>query len=278
MALSHRNLETLRDLIKKPYGLILCVGPTGSGKTTTLHSALGAINSVDTKIWTAEDPVEITQPRLRQVQVNPKVGFTFANAMRAFLRADPDVIMVGEMRDPETASIAIEASLTGHLVLSTLHTNNAPETIVRLVDMGLDAFSFSDALLGVLAQRLARALCRQCREPYIGSAEEYQSLAKAYGEEAFTTKLGVMLGQGFRLWRSKGCTACSGTGYKGRIALHELLVTNEAIKRAIQTKASGEEIRALGVDAGMRTLLQDGIEKTLAGLTDMKQVLAVCAR
>jgi type II secretory ATPase GspE/PulE/Tfp pilus assembly ATPase PilB-like protein len=278
MALSHRNLEVLKSLIAKPYGLLLCVGPTGSGKTTTLHSALGAINTVDTKIWTAEDPVEITQARLRQVQVNNKIGFTFAAAMRAFLRADPDVIMVGEMRDPETAGMAIEASLTGHLVLSTLHTNNAPETVVRLVDMGLDPFSFSDALLGVLAQRLARSLCRQCREPYIGSAEEYEVLAKAYGEEAFATQLGVMLGPGFRLWRSTGCTACNGTGYKGRIALHELLVASDEIKHAIQHKSGADAIRRLAVADGMRTLLQDGIEKTLAGLTDLKQVLAVCSR
>jgi type II secretory ATPase GspE/PulE/Tfp pilus assembly ATPase PilB-like protein len=278
MGLSERNYERVRALMGRPYGLMLCVGPTGSGKTTTLHSALGAINTVDMKIWTAEDPVEITQPRLRQVQVNPKIGYTFAAAMRAFLRADPDVIMVGEMRDVETASIAIEASLTGHLVLSTLHTNNAPETVVRLVDMGLDPFSFSDALLGVLAQRLARSLCRQCREPYIGSAEEYQELASAYGATLFATKLGVIPGPGFRLWRSRGCQACSGTGYKGRIALHELLVTSEPIKHAIQHKESAESLRQIAIDSGMTTLLQDGIEKVLAGLTDLKQVLAVCSR
>jgi type II secretory ATPase GspE/PulE/Tfp pilus assembly ATPase PilB-like protein len=210
--------------------------------------------------------------------VNPKIGFTFASAMRAFLRADPDVIMVGEMRDAETASMAVEASLTGHLVLSTLHTNNAPETVVRLVDMGLDPFSFSDALLGVLAQRLARALCRQCREPYIGSPQEFEELSNAYGAELFTTKLGAMLGPGFRLWRSRGCQACSGTGYKGRIALHELLVTNDAIKRAIQHKSGAEEIRRLSIESGMSTLMQDGIEKVLAGLTDLSQVLAVCSR
>lgn len=278
MGLAHRNLELFRNLISRPYGLVLCVGPTGSGKTTTLHSGLGAINTVDMKIWTAEDPVEITQPRLRQVQVNPKIGFTFASAMRAFLRADPDVIMVGEMRDLETASIAVEASLTGHLVLSTLHTNSAPETVVRLVDMGLDPFSFADALLGVLAQRLARALCRQCREPFIGTEEQFNELAAAYGEEAFATKLGVMLGPGFRLWRAKGCPACSGSGYKGRIALHELLVSDDAIKIAIQQKQSAEKLRGLSVANGMTTLLQDGIEKVLAGLTDLKQVLAVCSR
>jgi type II secretory ATPase GspE/PulE/Tfp pilus assembly ATPase PilB-like protein len=278
MGLAHHNLERFRALVTKPYGLILCVGPTGSGKTTTLHSALGAINTVNTKIWTAEDPVEITQPRLRQVQVNPKIGFTFAQAMRAFLRADPDVIMVGEMRDTETAEIAVEASLTGHMVLSTLHTNNAPETVVRLVDMGLDPFSFADALLCVLAQRLTRALCRQCREPYVGSAQEFGELAEAYGEEAFLGKLGAMFGPGFRLWRAKGCPACSGTGYKGRIPLHELLVADEAIKHAIQHKGGAEEIRRLAIAGGMTTLMQDGVEKVLAGLTDMKQVLAVCSR
>jgi type II secretory ATPase GspE/PulE/Tfp pilus assembly ATPase PilB-like protein len=278
MGLAIHNLERLRGLVTRPYGLILCVGPTGSGKTTTLHSALGAINTVNTKIWTAEDPVEITQPRLRQVQVNTKIGFTFAHAMRAFLRADPDVIMVGEMRDAETAAIAVEASLTGHLVLSTLHTNNAPETVVRLVDMGLDPFSFADALLCVLAQRLTRALCRQCREPYVGTEVEFRELSEAYGEADFGGRIGAMFGPSFRLWRARGCTACSGTGYKGRIALHELLVSDDAIKRTIQRKGSAEELRKLAIAGGMTTLMQDGIEKVLAGLTDMKAVLAVCSR
>src|SRR5213075_553820 len=167
MGFSEGNLTRFKEIVQKPYGICLVVGPTGSGKTTTLHSALGYINTEDMKIWTAEDPVEITQKGLRQVQVQPKIGFTFAAAMRSFLRADPDVIMVGEMRDTETAGTAIEASLTGHLVLSTLHTNNAPETVTRLLDMGLDPFSFGDALLGVLAQRLVRAFCASCREPYV---------------------------------------------------------------------------------------------------------------
>ncbi|HEX2735839.1 MAG TPA: ATPase, T2SS/T4P/T4SS family [Polyangiaceae bacterium] len=277
LGLSLPNLKGLEAVVKKPYGLILCVGPTGSGKTTTLHSALGHINTIDTKIWTAEDPVEITQAGLRQVQVNAKIGFTFAAAMRAFLRADPDVIMVGEMRDVETASTAVEASLTGHLVLSTLHTNSAPETITRLVDMGLDPFSFADALLGVLAQRLARTLCKQCRELYTPDAHELAELALAYGP-----RLGELIERdhpyGVKLWRARGCNACSDTGYRGRIALHELLIGDDAIKLSIQKKSPVHEIRTLAVQAGMTTLLQDGIEKVLAGHTDLKQVLAVCSR
>jgi type II secretory ATPase GspE/PulE/Tfp pilus assembly ATPase PilB-like protein len=275
MGLSERNYREFEALIKKPYGLVLCVGPTGSGKTTTLHSALGAINTIDTKIWTAEDPVEITQAGLRQVQVNPKIGFTFANAMRAFLRADPDVIMVGEMRDEETASTAVEASLTGHLVFSTLHTNSAPETVTRLIDMGLDPFSFADALLGVLAQRLARSLCKQCRETYRASPAELAELRDAYGQAQFDA---LGLGEGTKLYRPGGCDACGKGGYRGRVAIHELLTTNDAIKSAIQHKAPVGEIRRLACQDGMKTLLQDGIEKVLLGQTDLKQILAVCSR
>jgi len=276
MGMSERNLREMRGLINKPYGLILCVGPTGSGKTTTLHSALGSINTTDMKIWTAEDPVEITQPGLRQVQVQPKIGFDFAAAMRSFLRADPDVIMVGEMRDKETASTGVEASLTGHLVFSTLHTNSAPETITRLVDMGLDPFSFADALLGVLAQRLARGICKKCREQYTPDATDIGEIVQAFGEEE-AAKRGVGRSD-FKLWRSPGCEACGKTGLKGRIAVHELLVADDAIKRAIAAKAAVEEVRKLAVAGGMTTLLQDGIEKAIAGKTDLKQVLAVCLR
>jgi type II secretory ATPase GspE/PulE/Tfp pilus assembly ATPase PilB-like protein len=277
MGFASRNLSRLRDVIAKPYGLVLCVGPTGSGKTTTLHSTLGAINTVDMKIWTAEDPVEITQAGLRQVQVNTKIGFTFAAAMRAFLRADPDVIMVGEMRDLETASTAVEASLTGHLVFSTLHTNSAPETVTRLIDMGLEPFSFADALLGVLAQRLARTLCKQCREAYSPGADEVAELRAAYGREAFD-KLGLATGAGLKLFRAKGCNACANSGYKGRVGVHELLVTDDEIKRVIQQKAPVDTVRTMAIAAGMSTLLQDGVEKVLAGITDLKQVLAVCSR
>jgi type II secretory ATPase GspE/PulE/Tfp pilus assembly ATPase PilB-like protein len=279
MGFSERNLTVLKDLVSKPYGMILCVGPTGSGKTTTLHSALGHINTTERKIWTAEDPVEITQPGLRQVQVKPQIDFTFANAMRAFLRADPDVIMVGEMRDEETAHTGIEASLTGHLVLSTLHTNSAPETITRLLDMGLDPFNFADSLLGVLAQRLARRLCEKCRVGYNPSAEEFDSLAEAYGRDHFA-KLGVNHSPELTLYKPKedGCPVCHGSGYKGRMGLHELLTGTDEIKRAIQKKLPVEQIRELAIESGMTTLMQDGVMKVINGGTDLQQVKFVCMR
>ncbi len=277
MGMSERNLAALKSVITKPYGLVLCVGPTGSGKTTTLHSALGHINTVDMKIWTAEDPVEITQPGLRQVQVQPKIGFTFEAAMRAFLRADPDVIMVGEMRDKETAETGIEASLTGHLVLSTLHTNSAPETITRLLDMELDPFSFADSLLGVLAQRLARGLCKACKEPRAPLKEEFDEIAAAFGGPEVLESQGIRYPD-FPLYRGRGCDNCGGTGYKGRIGVHELLVNDDDLKRAIAHRAPVEEIRNLAIRGGMTTLLQDGIQKAMMGLTDLKQVVAVASR
>ena len=276
--MSPRNVKSFMEAIKRPYGLVLCVGPTGSGKTTTLHSALGHINDVERKIWTAEDPVEITQPGLRQVQVRPRIGYTFAAAMRAFLRADPDVIMIGEMRDLETASIAIEASLTGHLVFSTLHTNTAPETVTRLLDIGLDPFTFADALQCVLAQRLARSLCLQCRYPTEASDEDFQLVVERYGQDALRKNIGVVKREDLRLWAARGCPACRNTGFKGRIAIHELLLSNEQIKSSIQNKDTAEEIRFLAMQEGMTTLLQDGIEKAVAGKTALKQVLAVCSR
>ncbi|MBS2024150.1 MAG: GspE/PulE family protein, partial [Deltaproteobacteria bacterium] len=263
MGLLERNLTELKTLLKKPYGLFLCVGPTGSGKTTTLHSALGSINTVDMKIWTAEDPVEITQRGLRQVQMQPKIGLNFATAMRAFLRADPDVIMVGEMRDHETAAMGIEASLTGHLVVSTLHTNSAPETVTRLIDMGLDPFSFADALLGIVAQRLARGLCKKCKEPVVPSDADWGTIVSALGEEA--VQLRGLDRNAPILFKGKGCESCSNSGYKGRVGIHELLVTNDALKRAISTKQPVEKIRDLAIEQGMTTLLMDGIEKSLLG-------------
>jgi type II secretory ATPase GspE/PulE/Tfp pilus assembly ATPase PilB-like protein len=273
--LSPRNFSELKRLIQMPYGLILAVGPTGSGKTTTLHSLVGAINTPTRKIWTAEDPVEITQRGLRQVQVHPRIGFDFAAALRAFLRADPDVIMVGEMRDQETATMGVEASLTGHLVYSTLHTNSAPETVTRLVDMGLDPFTFSDALLGVLAQRLARRLCPACKVEYDATPLEREEIIAMYGAEELEKALD---GRPLKLFKAPGCARCESRGYKGRIGIHELLVNDDRIRLAIQRKAPVGEIRDMAVAGGMRTLLMDGIEKCLAGFTDLRQVLAVCSR
>jgi type II secretory ATPase GspE/PulE/Tfp pilus assembly ATPase PilB-like protein len=277
LGMSERNLQAFKQILRKPYGMILCVGPTGSGKTTTLHSALAQINTPDRKIWTAEDPVEITQPGLRQVQVHPRIGFDFATAMRAFLRADPDVIMVGEIRDHETAEMSISASLTGHLVLSTLHTNSAVETVTRLLEMQMDPFLFADALLGVLAQRLAQTLCRNCKESYHPSQEEYEALAYGYGEEAFA-HLGIQYDDHFQLFRGRGCNACRQTGYRGRMGLHELLITTDEIKTLIHSRAQVLELLKVAVAQGMTTLVQDGIRKTLDGWTDYKQVQAVAMR
>ena len=277
MALLPRNYDGMLNIISKPYGLILCVGPTGSGKTTTLHAALHHINRPDRKIWTAEDPVEITQYGLRQVQVQAKIGFDFAAAMRSFLRADPDVIMVGEMRDYETAKTGVEASLTGHLVFSTLHTNSAPETVVRLLDMGIDPLNFADALLGILAQRLVRTLCISCKEMYHPTKEEYDEIVESYGKPAFE-KLNIPYNDNFNLYRSKGCDVCDKTGYKGRVGVHELLVASEDIKKMVQKHATVEMMREQAMKEGMTTLLQDGILKAIKGLTDFKQVRRVCIK
>ena len=277
MGFSAQNLTKFKEILKRQYGLILCVGPTGSGKTTTLHSGLAVINSPDRKIWTAEDPVEIVQKGLRQVQVNPKIGFGFADALRSFLRADPDVIMIGEMRDAETSKTAIAASLTGHLVFSTLHTNSAPETVGRLVEMGLDPYNFADALLGILAQRLARKLCDDCKVSYRPSLEEYEEMAAHYGVKWF--KEHGLPGQSdrLRLMKKTGCKKCGGTGYKGRIALHELLVASPAVKKAIQKSMPVEDLRELALQEGFSTLKMDGIGKVFQGKTDFQQILKVCS-
>ena len=275
--LSDRNIRELKAIAAKPYGIILVVGPTGSGKTTTLHSVLGHINTPDRKIWTAEDPVEITQYGLRQVQVQAKIGFTFAAAMRAFLRADPDVIMVGEMRDKETCETGIEASLTGHLVFSTLHTNSAVETVTRLLEMGMDPFNFADALLGVLAQRLCKTLCKECKEKYHPPKEAFEELAHAYGEEAFA-KLGYTYDDNFMLYRGKGCEVCKNTGLKGRTGLHELLIGTDRIKRLIQKRTTAEELLKIAMEEGLATLVQDGVLKVIKGWTDFKQVKAVAIK
>jgi type II secretory ATPase GspE/PulE/Tfp pilus assembly ATPase PilB-like protein len=276
MGISERDYNLLLSMITKPYGIVLVVGPTGSGKTTTLHSALAYINKTETKIWTAEDPVEITQRGLRQVQVLPKIGFDFSAAMRSFLRADPDVIMVGEMRDHETVSTGIEASLTGHLVFSTLHTNSAPETITRLLDMGMDPFNFADALLGVLAQRLARTLCKSCKEPYKPSQEEYDSLVRAYDGDF--DALGFPYTDDLTINRANGCDKCNNTGYKGRTALVEILNGTDKMKSLIQGKAKMETLREQATKDGMATLMQDGIRKVFLGITDIQQVRRVCIK
>ena len=297
LGLSARNFKNVKDTVTKPYGLFFVCGPTGSGKTTTLHSVLGYLNTPETKIWTAEDPVEITQKGLRQVQMNPKAGLNFATAMRAFLRADPDIIMVGEMRDKETTAIGIEASLTGHLVFATLHTNSAPESVIRLLDMGMDPFNFADALLGVLAQRLAKRLCAKCKTPHVPSSEELKGMLEEYCSELRNTeqwkKAPKAAYEGiYREWVQTfgnekgqitvnspvGCDVCNGTGYKGRVGLHELLVGSDTVKKHIQEHARVAEIVATALAEGMRTLKQDGIEKVLQGITDMKQVRAVCIK
>ena len=295
LGLSPHNLARLKPVITKPYGLFFVCGPTGSGKTTTLHSVLGHLNTPGTKIWTAEDPVEITQKGLRQVQVNRKAGLDFATVMKSFLRADPDVIMVGEMRDKETVAIGIEASLTGHLVFATLHTNSAPESIVRLLDMGMDPFNFADALLGVLAQRLAKKLCT-CKEAYTPDPQEIRDFVTEYAEDlhqvpswrsdpkaeakrlydGWVAQYGVNGKLVFQ--RAKGCDRCSHTGYKGRVGLHELLIGSDAIKRSIQEHARVADVFVTGIAEGMRTLRMDGMEKVLTGVTDLKQVRAVCVR
>jgi type II secretory ATPase GspE/PulE/Tfp pilus assembly ATPase PilB-like protein len=296
LGLAPRNQEQLQAAVSKPYGLFFVCGPTGSGKTTTLHSVLKFLNTPDTKIWTAEDPVEITQKGLRQVQVNKKAGLDFAVIMKSFLRADPDIIMVGEMRDKETTSTGIEASLTGHLVFATLHTNSAPESIVRLLDLGMDPFNFSDALLGILAQRLARRLC-SCKQTYAPEPAELTSFLREYCEELMSTArfkadpkgametvykewvrtYGNERGQ-LTFYKPVGCDKCGDSGFKGRCGLHELLIANDKIKKLIQEHARVAEILGQCLEDGMRTLKQDGMEKCLSGITHIKEVRSVCIK
>jgi type II secretory ATPase GspE/PulE/Tfp pilus assembly ATPase PilB-like protein len=289
LGLSEENFVGLREAASRPYGMVLCVGPTGSGKTTTLHSILQHLSTPERKIWTAEDPVEITNPDLRQVQVNTKIDWTFAKALRAFLRADPDIVMVGEIRDKETAQVAIEASLTGHMMLSTLHTNSAAETIIRLLDMGMDPFNFADALLGVLAQRLARRLCTDCKSVEAADDAFVDELLvdylRAFPEDVRISKDTLQTqweqrfaGSGPLLrYRAVGCAKCNGVGYKGRLGLHELLTVEPGIRHLIQTNGRPEEIQYAAMRTGhFRTLRQDGIEKVLQGLTSIDEVRANC--
>ena len=287
LGLSPDNLAHIKTASQRPYGMLLCVGPTGSGKTTTLHSVLGHINRPDRKIWTAEDPVEITQAGMRQVQVNPKIDWTFAKALRAFLRADPDVIMVGEIRDGETAKMAVEASLTGHLVMSTLHTNSAVETVTRLLDMGMDPFNFADSLLGVLAQRLVRRLCAKCVQAQQATPQQVDELMAdylhAFGQAENRPKPDdVLAGWNKRFAKdgrlmhhtARGCPHCDDSGLRGRAGLHELLVVSREIRHLIQTGARPDELLRTALAEGLRTLRQDGIDKVLAGVTTIEEVRA----
>jgi type II secretory ATPase GspE/PulE/Tfp pilus assembly ATPase PilB-like protein len=284
MGFSAADFAKLKGMMSRSFGLLLVCGPTGSGKTTTLHSVLHDINRPDVKIWTVEDPIEITQAGLRQVQVHAAIGLTFAAAMRAFLRADPDIIMVGEMRDPETTKIAIEASLTGHLVLSTLHTNSAAESIVRLLDLGMDPFNFADALLGILSQRLAKKLCPICKQPHVASNGEIAEFIAEYCNEtplnpaAELKRLRTEYGKDgqFMLYRALGCDACS-HGYKGRGIVYELLSGTPAIKHLVHLRATVPELVAVAQREGMLSLRQNAIEMRLQGILDLPTARAVAS-
>jgi general secretion pathway protein E len=257
-----RVLNGIRDAIAKPHGIILVTGPTGSGKTTTLYAALREINTPERKILTVEDPVEYQLDGINQIQVNPKIELTFARALRSFLRQDPDVILVGEMRDRETANIAIQAALTGHLVLSTLHTNDAPSAITRLLDMGVEDYLITSTVNAIMAQRLVRTLCPKCKRPAKPAASVLEELR--------------LPGEGdVKFWQSVGCDACLGTGYRGRTGIHELLVVNEDVRRLVMDHADAGVIVNEARAAGMVTMFEDGVEKAMAGLTSLEEVRRV---
>jgi type IV pilus assembly protein PilB len=259
------NRLRFESMLAKPYGIVLLTGPTGSGKTTTLYTMLNKLNSTDTNIVTVEDPVEYQLAGINQVQVNPKAGLSFANGLRAFLRQDPDIIMVGEIRDEETARIAIHAALTGHLVLSTLHTNDAPGAVTRLVDMGIEPFLVASSLIGVIAQRLIRLLCERCKETYTPPAEVLQRLGAS-----------MLAGDGqVPIFRPVGCEHCNKIGYKGRSGIFEIMVVDDAIRAFITRRASITEIREQAVKGGMWSLAEDGLEKVILGVTSPEEVLDV---
>ena len=260
LGFAEKDFNIFEKLIHHPHGIILVTGPTGSGKTTTLYAALSTINSLEKNIITLEDPGEYELPLIRQTPINPKAGITFATGLRSILRQDPDIIMVGEIRDKETADIAIQAALTGHLVFSTLHTNDAPSALTRLIDMGVEPFLISSSVIGILAQRLVRTICDKCKEKYTARAEVLK-------DEGLSPK--------FEFYRGKGCEHCKYTGFIGRIGIFELLVINEEIKAMIDAKKSADEIRRKAVESGMRVLREDGLEKARRGLTTLEEVLRV---
>lgn len=263
LGFSKDTLAKFDKLIHRPHGIILVTGPTGSGKTTTLYASLNKINTVEKNIITVEDPVEYKLPGIRQIQINNKVGLTFANGLRSILRQDPNVIMVGEMRDHETAEIAIQSALTGHLVFSTLHTNDAPGAVTRMIDMGVEPFLVSSSVIAVLAQRLVRTVCPECKKKYTPTTEELNSL-------------GLSNSENIEFYRGKGCPKCTSTGYKGRIGIYELMVSDEKIRNAVISKSSTDEIRKLAIAGSeMTTLKDDGIRKIKEGLTTVEEVLRV---
>jgi len=265
LGFSDGNYERWSQSFTKPYGMMLVTGPTGSGKSTTLYATLNIVSTPDKNVITVEDPVEYRIPGINQVQTNVKAGLTFASALRSILRSDPDVVLIGEVRDHETAQIAIEAALTGHLVLTTLHTNNAPSAITRLIEMGIEPFLVGTAVDCVLAQRLARRLCPKCKEAYVPTAE---ALALARYPMSPDEPLPT-------LYRPIGCAACSKTGYKGRLALHEVMVVSEAIERLAVEHASAEVIAKVARDEGMVTLRHDGLAKVAAGVTSLEEIFRV---
>jgi type IV pilus assembly protein PilB len=260
MGFSDYDLKLFEKLIHNSNGIILVTGPTGSGKTTTLYGALTTISTMEKNIITIEDPVEYELPLIRQTQVNPRAGITFANGLRAILRQDPDIIMVGEIRDKETADVAIQASLTGHLVIATLHTNDAPSALTRLVDMGVEPFLVASSVIGILAQRLVRVICDKCKEEYTPDPVVLRDL----GADIHA-----------KYYHGKGCPKCKQTGYVGRMGIFELLLVNEDIRKMIDEKASADQIKEIAVKAGMRTLKDDGLNKIGAGLTTIEEVLRV---
>jgi len=259
------NLKQLEKLIRRPYGMLLVTGPTSSGKTTTLYSALQTINTVEKNILTVEDPVEYRLKMINQVQVNPRAGLTFAAGLRSFLRQDPNVIMIGEIRDIETAEIAVQSALTGHLVFSTVHTNDAPSTITRLIDMGIDAFLVASAVSGILAQRLIRTICLQCKEVFAPAEDAISKLNLPKSET------------GYIFYKGKGCDKCNGTGYQGRVGIYELMVINDRIRELILKNESVALLRQEARNNGMHTLREDGLQKVLQGITTIEEVLRATA-
>lgn len=265
LGFSKVGLDRLKSSLLKPYGAIFITGPTGSGKTTTLYSCVSLLNSVEKNIITVEDPVEYRLPGLNQVQVNPKAGLTFASALRSILRHDPDIVMIGEVRDQETALIAIESALTGHLVLSTIHTNDAASTITRLTEMGVETFLVSSAVDCVVSQRLARVLCPECKEPYTPSLETLESIGFPLDGD---NKIPV-------IYRAKGCEYCNNTGYRGRIGIYEVLLMSENIERLTVERASTDLIRKVAIEEGMITLREEGFLKVKEGITSIEEILRV---